>query len=287
MTHAAAGRAGPAAGAGRAGPAAAAAIPRSHCVVLVRLPWFPRRPGPEGGLPPSSSKRRVTEHCMNAGEKARAAAPSSRAMPPYNRSWRCRSNPTWTPGCPNCTSATALTSCSPMTPRPACASTAACRPWRGPNRLTGAEIERIARTQMGDGHVDELHVGREVDFSFSWRDLARVRGNAFYQRSQCSLSLRRIPTRIPSPTELGIPGVMAGILHNPSGLILVTGPTGSGKSTTHGFDDRRHQPQPSVPHRHHRGPDRARAHQQTGRHQPAPGRHRHRILRDSSARRRP
>ena len=94
-----------------------------------------------------------------------------------------------------------------------------------------------------------------------WRDLARVRGNAFYQRGQCSLSLRRIPMQIPTPTELGIPGVMAGILHNPSGLILVTGPTGSGKSTTHGVDDRRHQPEPAVPHRHHRGPDRVRAHQ--------------------------
>jgi twitching motility protein PilT len=105
-------------------------------------------------------------------------------------------------------------------------------PLEGAKPLTGAQIERITRTQMGDLHVDELRVGREVDFSFSWRDLARVRGNAFYQRGQCSLSLRRIPTRIPSPTELGIPGVMAGILHNPSGLILVTGPTGSGKSTT-------------------------------------------------------
>jgi twitching motility protein PilT len=105
-------------------------------------------------------------------------------------------------------------------------------PLQGAEPLTGADIEHITRIQMGDGHDGELRVGREVDFSFTWRDLARVRGNAFYQRGQCSLSLRRIPTRIPGPTELGIPGVMAGILHNPSGLILVTGPTGSGKSTT-------------------------------------------------------
>ena len=75
-------------------------------------------------------------------------------------------------------------------------------------------------------------MGHEVDFSFSWRDVCRIRANAFYQRGQCSLSLRSIPVRIPTPTELGIPEVMAGILHNPSGLILVTGPTGSGKSTS-------------------------------------------------------
>ena len=109
-------------------------------------------------------------------------------------------------------------------------------PLQGAEPLTGADIEHITRIQMGDGHDGELRVGREVDFSFTWRDLARVRGNAFYQRGQCSLSLRRIPTRIPGPTELGIPGVMAGILHNPSGLILVTGPTGSGKSTTQSVD---------------------------------------------------
>jgi twitching motility protein PilT len=102
----------------------------------------------------------------------------------------------------------------------------------GAGPLTGEEIEQIARTQIDDPYGDRLHLGREVDFSFGWRDQARVRVNAFYQRGQCSLSLRRIPVRIPGPTELGIPSVMAGILHNPSGLILVTGPTGSGKSTT-------------------------------------------------------
>ncbi len=98
--------------------------------------------------------------------------------------------------------------------------------------LTGEEIEVISRNQIKDQYGDRLHVGREVDFSFSWRNLARIRANAFYQRGHCSLSLRRIPMKIPTPTELGIPLVMAGILRNPSGLLLVTGPTGSGKSTT-------------------------------------------------------
>jgi twitching motility protein PilT len=105
-------------------------------------------------------------------------------------------------------------------------------PLQGAEPLTGEEIEVIARNQIKDQYGDRLHVGREVDFSFSWRQRARVRANAFYQRGNCSLSLRRIPMKIPTPDELGLPPVMGGILRNPSGLILVTGPTGSGKSTT-------------------------------------------------------
>jgi twitching motility protein PilT len=98
--------------------------------------------------------------------------------------------------------------------------------------LTGEEIEAITRIQIRDQYGDRLHLGREVDFSFSWRGQARIRANAFYQRTHCSLSLRRIPMQIPTPIELGLPPALAGILRNPSGLILVTGPTGSGKSTS-------------------------------------------------------
>ena len=98
--------------------------------------------------------------------------------------------------------------------------------------LSGEEIEVIARAQIKDQYGDRVHLGREVDFSFSWRNKARIRANAFYQRGACSLSLRRIPMEIPTPVELGLPPVLSGILRNPSGLILVTGPTGSGKSTS-------------------------------------------------------
>jgi twitching motility protein PilT len=105
-------------------------------------------------------------------------------------------------------------------------------PLDGAEPLTGEEIEVIARNQIRDQYGDRLHMGREVDFSFSWRHRARIRANAFYQRGNCSLSIRRIPMKIPTPSELGIPGVMADVLRNPSGIILVTGPTGSGKSTT-------------------------------------------------------
>jgi twitching motility protein PilT len=76
---------------------------------------------------------------------------------------------------------------------------------------------------------DEKH---EYDFSFSWRDHARIRGNAFTQRGLTAVALRMIPRVIPSPDDLGIPEAMRELALRHQGLILVTGPTGSGKSTT-------------------------------------------------------
>jgi twitching motility protein PilT len=105
-------------------------------------------------------------------------------------------------------------------------------PLEGAEALTGDEIEAIVRAQVGDDTGERVRLGRELDFAFSWRDEDRIRANAFYQRRQCSLALRRVPMQIPTPKELGIPQVLAGVLHNPSGIILVTGPSGSGKSTT-------------------------------------------------------
>jgi len=75
-------------------------------------------------------------------------------------------------------------------------------------------------------------VGREYDFSFSWRDEARIRGNAFLQRGMTTVALRLIPRVIPTMDELGLPPVMHEFAGRHQGLVLVTGPTGSGKSTT-------------------------------------------------------
>jgi twitching motility protein PilT len=98
--------------------------------------------------------------------------------------------------------------------------------------LSSDDIEAIAKSQMSREQADRLDEEGEVDFSFSWREEARVRGNAFRQRGQCSLSLRRIPMEIPTMERVGLPSVVDVVLRQPSGLILVTGPTGSGKSTT-------------------------------------------------------
>ncbi len=106
-------------------------------------------------------------------------------------------------------------------------------PLEGAHVLSHEDIEGITRAQLpGHHYQDRLEIGKELDFSFTWRDEGRVRANAFYQRAQCSLSLRYIPMRIPSPQELGLPPSVISILTSPSGLVLVTGPTGGGKSTS-------------------------------------------------------
>jgi twitching motility protein PilT len=105
-------------------------------------------------------------------------------------------------------------------------------PLEGAEPLSAEDIQDIARKQVDDTNGDRVHAMTEVDFSFSWQEKARIRANAFYQRGACSLSIRRIPMDIPTPEELGLPEAMASILRSPSGLVLVTGPTGSGKSTS-------------------------------------------------------
>ena len=98
--------------------------------------------------------------------------------------------------------------------------------------LTAEQTTEIVRDMLGKQLGDEFAANKEVDFSFSWRDQARFRGNAFMQRGSCSLALRMIPYDIPSLSDLGLPDVVASLTTTRQGLILVTGPTGSGKSTT-------------------------------------------------------
>jgi twitching motility protein PilT len=78
----------------------------------------------------------------------------------------------------------------------------------------------------------ELEKRRHVDFSFTWRDRARIRGNAYHQRNSIAASFRLLPLAIPSFEMLGIPESVHRLLERQHGLILVTGPTGCGKSTT-------------------------------------------------------
>ncbi len=74
--------------------------------------------------------------------------------------------------------------------------------------------------------------GQDVDFSFSWRGEARIRGNAFHQSSTVAVALRMIPRTIPTFDEIGIPEAVRKLAEIKQGLVFVTGPTGSGKSTT-------------------------------------------------------
>lgn len=79
---------------------------------------------------------------------------------------------------------------------------------------------------------DVLEDERQLDFAFTWGGAARFRANAFFQMERPALALRLIPTEIPSPEQLGLPATTAALLTRPHGLVLMTGPTGSGKSTT-------------------------------------------------------
>lgn len=72
----------------------------------------------------------------------------------------------------------------------------------------------------------------QIDYSYEMKGIARFRVNAFQQRGSISLAFRTIPTVIPSIDELQVPGILKSLAETPQGLILVTGPTGSGKSTT-------------------------------------------------------
>ena len=92
-------------------------------------------------------------------------------------------------------------------------------------------IVRVAHTLLGEGGFAELEQHRDRDFAFEVTGLARFRGSFYYQRGGLALALRVLPASIPSLDELGLPSVVAQLASLSRGLILVTGPTGSGKST--------------------------------------------------------
>lgn len=79
---------------------------------------------------------------------------------------------------------------------------------------------------------ETFHTELELDLAYSIPGLARFRVNAFFQRGTISLAFRSVSVKVPSIDELGLPAVCKTLALNPKGLILVTGPTGSGKSTT-------------------------------------------------------
>lgn len=94
------------------------------------------------------------------------------------------------------------------------------------------EMDAVMRGLLGEHDYKRLTMERERDFSFAFHDRGRIRANAFYTQGSFGLALRLIPTRIPTMEELGLPRGARVLADLPRGLVLVTGPTGSGKSTT-------------------------------------------------------
>ncbi len=98
--------------------------------------------------------------------------------------------------------------------------------------ISPADSEALLHALLSEAQIAEFRVRRELDLSFGWRDRARFRVNGFVQRGSVAVALRLIPYELPDLDSLGVPAA-AQAFGNPSqGLVLVTGPTGSGKSTT-------------------------------------------------------
>ena len=106
------------------------------------------------------------------------------------------------------------------------------RPLPGPAVLGAPEIERLVAGVLGKELAEQFQRSKQVDFAFTWAKKARVRGNAFRQRGTQALALRLIPFAIPTFAQLGLPGIVDEWVRLPKGFVLVTGPTGSGKSTS-------------------------------------------------------
>lgn len=108
----------------------------------------------------------------------------------------------------------------------------ALTPFSGYNPLNSEEVERLVFAILDDDQQKILIKDKEFDFSFAFGDLGRFRVNAFHERGNLAASLRLIPNQIKTIAELGMPPVIQSFADFPRGLVLVTGPTGSGKSTT-------------------------------------------------------
>jgi len=98
--------------------------------------------------------------------------------------------------------------------------------------LTPADTKRLCYSILTDAQKHRFEEEHELDFSFGIKGLSRFRGNLFLQRGAVAAAIRAIPYKIKSFQELGLPPIIEEIIRKPKGLILVTGPTGAGKSTT-------------------------------------------------------
>ena len=105
-------------------------------------------------------------------------------------------------------------------------------PVPGTQDLSPADTQRLCFSVMTDAQKQKFDEEHEVDFSFGIRGLARFRANVFRQRGAVAGAFRRIPYEVIPLEKLGLPPVVFTFVTKSKGLILVTGPTGSGKSTT-------------------------------------------------------
>ena len=98
--------------------------------------------------------------------------------------------------------------------------------------LTAEDTQQLCTLILNDTQRERFAAQQEIDLSFGVRGLCRFRANLFVQRGAVAGVFRAISPHVPSMEELGLPSIVGELARRPSGLVLVTGPTGSGKSTT-------------------------------------------------------
>jgi twitching motility protein PilT len=98
--------------------------------------------------------------------------------------------------------------------------------------LTKENTKALVYSMLNDEQKAIFERDKELDFSFALPEMDRFRVNVHYQKGNIESALRRVPLAIPTIEELGLPDVVYDFIQRPNGLVLVTGPTGTGKSTT-------------------------------------------------------
>ncbi len=98
--------------------------------------------------------------------------------------------------------------------------------------LTPEDTERFMREVTEEGHLKRVNDVGGTDFGFGFKDLARFRVSVFRQKGHYGIVMRQIPSKLMTLEDIGLPPQVKDLLFRPRGLILVTGPTGSGKTTT-------------------------------------------------------
>jgi twitching motility protein PilT len=100
------------------------------------------------------------------------------------------------------------------------------------DRVSAQDSQRMCYDILSDEQIQRFESTLELDFSYQLPRTARFRVNIFKERGNLAAALRIIPAKIPTLAEMGLPNILKELTNKPRGLILVTGPTGSGKSTT-------------------------------------------------------
>lgn len=106
------------------------------------------------------------------------------------------------------------------------------QPMEGCAALTPEDTVRLCNEPLTEEQREKIKTSRELDLSFGLEGRCRIRANIFWQQGTMTGAFRQIPFRIPTFEELGLPPVLMQITERTRGLVLLTGPTGSGKSTT-------------------------------------------------------